>query len=108
MTTEEAPTRAIRLSEHVQYAEGAVVSKTLLDRKTGTLTLFAFDAGQGLSEHAAPFDAVVQILDGRALLTIGGAELEAEAGELVVMPANVPHSLRARERFKMMLIMIRY
>ena len=102
------PARPVRLHELVEYVTGSVVSRTLVKNSAGTITLFAFDAGQGLSEHAAPFDAVVQILDGRALLTIGGAELEAEAGELVVMPANVPHSLRARERFKMMLIMIRY
>jgi len=97
----------LRLREAVAYAPGSVVSKTLIDKGAGTLTLFAFDAGQGLSEHTVPFDAVVQVLDGEACVTIGGEELRAEAGELVFMPANVPHALRAVKRFKMLLIMIR-
>jgi quercetin dioxygenase-like cupin family protein len=104
----EAPKgQAIPLAEHISYAEGSVVSKTLLDKKAGTLTLFSFDAGQGLSEHTAPFDASVEILDGEAVITIGGQEVPARAGDLVIMPANVPHSLRAQKRFKMLLIMIR-
>jgi quercetin dioxygenase-like cupin family protein len=98
---------AVQLVDYVEYAADAVVSKTLVDRKTGTLTLFAFDQGQGLSEHSAPFDAVVQILDGEAELTIGGQVITAGAGSLVVMPANVPHALRAVRRYKMLLIMIR-
>lgn len=98
---------AIRLADHVQYAQGSIVSKTLLEKKTGTLTLFAFDAGQNLSEHTAPFDATVQILDGEATLSIGGEEVVASTGEMVIMPAHVPHSVRAQERFKMLLIMIR-
>jgi len=97
----------VDLVRGVEYADGAVVSKTLLDKKAGTLTLFAFDAGQGLSEHQSPFDAVVQILDGEARLEIGGVEVVAAAGQLVVMPAHVPHALRAERRFKMLLIMIR-
>ena len=101
-----APT-VVDLADNVSYAEGSVVSKTLVDKKTGTLTLFSLDAGQGLSEHTAPFDAVVQILDGEALLTIGGEDVTAKAGQLVVMPAHVPHALRAVQRFKMLLIMIR-
>lgn len=99
--------RVIDLANAISYAPGAVVSKTLLDKKTGTLTLFAFDKGQGLSEHTAPFDAVVQILDGQAHLVIGGKDLIACAGSLVIMPAHLPHSLRAEERFKMLLTMIR-
>jgi quercetin dioxygenase-like cupin family protein len=91
----------------VDYAAGSIVSKTLIDRKTGTLTLFAFDCGQGLSEHVAPFDAVVEILDGEALITIAGKELKAKSGAFVIMPANVPHALKAARRFKMLLIMIR-
>jgi len=98
---------AIELATGVEYAAGAVVSKTILDKKTGTLTLFAFDKGQGLSEHTAPFDATVQILDGVAELTVGGAPNLVKAGQLFIMPANVPHSVRAIERFKMLLIMIR-
>ena len=104
----EAPkATAIRLADHVAYAEGAVVSKTLLDRKAGTLTLFSFDVGQGLSEHTAPFDATVEILEGEASITIGGKEVRAQAGDLVIMPAQVPHAVRAEQRFKMLLIMIR-
>ncbi|MEW6486809.1 MAG: cupin domain-containing protein [Thermodesulfobacteriota bacterium] len=104
----EAPKgQAISLADHVSYSPGSVVSKTLLDKKAGTLTLFSFDAGQGLSEHMSPFDASVQILDGEAVITIGGEEVRARAGELVIMPARVPHSLRAEKPFKMFLIMIR-
>lgn len=98
---------AIRLAEHVEYAADSVVSKTLLDKKTGTLTLFAFDEGQGLSEHTSPYDATVQILDGEAELVIGGKVLTTRAGELTIMPAGIPHSVRANRRFKMLLIMIR-
>ena len=98
---------AIELATGVEYASGAVVSKTILDKKTGTLTLFAFDKGQGLSEHTAPFDATVQILDGTAELTVGGKPNVVKTGQLFIMPANVPHSVRANERFKMLLIMIR-
>ena len=102
-----APARPLRLEEQVEYLAGSVVSRTLAKRKGGTLTLFAFDAGQGLSEHTAPFDAFVQVLDGRAELTIGGERLEAGAGETVLMPAGIPHALQARERFKMLLTMVR-
>jgi len=97
----------VQLVDHVQYAPDAVVSKTLVNQKTGTLTLFAFDAGQGLSEHTVPFDALVQVLDGEVEVTVGGDVIQAAAGTLVVMPANVPHSLRAVQRFKMLLTMIR-
>lgn len=104
----ETPTgRPLRLADHVAYNDDAVVSKTLLDKKAGTLTLFAFDAGQTLSEHTSPFDAVVQVLDGEAVLVIGGQEVRTAAGELVIMPANVPHAVRAEQRFKMLLTLIR-
>ena len=83
------------------------MSKTLVNQKMGTLTLFAFDQRQGLSEHTAPFDAVVQILDGKAELTIGGKVVPALAGQMVLMPADVPHALKAVEKFKMLLTMIR-
>jgi quercetin dioxygenase-like cupin family protein len=95
------------LSGMIDYSEGSVVSKQLTKSKAGNLTLFAFDVGEGLSEHTAPFDAVVQILDGKAELTIDGENVIAEAGQTVLMPANIPHSLQAHERFKMLLIMIR-
>jgi quercetin dioxygenase-like cupin family protein len=99
--------KAVHLAELVEYAADSVVSKTIIDKSVGTVTLFAFDAGQGLSEHQAPYDALVQIVDGSAILIIGGKEVEASAGQIVVMPANVPHAVQAKERFKMLLIMIR-
>ncbi len=91
----------------ISYQETSVVSKTMLDKKTGTITLFAFDKGQGLSEHTAPFDAMVTVLDGKAEITIAGNPVLVKQGEMLVMPANQPHTLKAVERFKMMLIMIR-
>jgi len=99
--------KQINLAENIQYAIGSVVSKTLLDKKTGTLTLFSFDAGQGLSEHTSPYDATVQVIEGEAELTIGGKPVKTKTGEMVIMPAGVPHSVRAEKRFKMLLIMIR-
>jgi len=98
---------AIRLDELLAYVPGSVVSRTLIKRSVGTVTLFSFDKGQGLSEHTAPFDALVQVLDGQAELTIGGDLVKAGAGETVLMPANVAHSLHAPEPFKMLLTMIR-
>jgi quercetin dioxygenase-like cupin family protein len=91
----------------LDYQEGSIVSRTLIDKKAGTVTLFAFDEGQGLSEHTAPFDALVHIIDGEAEITISGKTLQVKGGEMVVMPANEPHALRALKRFKMILIMIR-
>lgn len=95
------------LAEGVQYASGSIVSRTLLKTDTGTLTLFAFDEGQELSEHTAPFNALVQVLDGAAMLVIGGRPVTVQTGELVLMPANVPHAVRAGGRFKMLLTMFR-
>jgi quercetin dioxygenase-like cupin family protein len=91
----------------VEYAADSIVSKTILDKPVGTITLFAFDKGQKLSEHTAPYDAVVQVVDGSARLTIGGEDVKALAGEIIVMPANVPHAVGADEKFKMLLTMIR-
>jgi len=99
--------QAMKLATQVAYAGDAVVSKTLLDKPEGTLTVFSFDAGQGLSEHTAPYDATVLILDGTATITIGGEPRDVQTGELIIMPAGIPHSLRAEKRFKMLLIMIR-
>ena len=96
-----------RLADLVEYSKDSIVSKTVLDKPAGTITLFAFDKDQKLSEHTAPYDAVVQILDGQALLTIGGAPKEVSAGQVVIMPGNVPHSVAAEEKFKMLLTMIR-
>lgn len=97
----------IILKEYIEYSPESVVSKTLKQNPAGTITLFAFDKGQGLSEHTAPFDAVVQVIDGEGLFIIGGEEHNLKAGELIIMPANVPHAVRAIARFKMLLIMLR-
>lgn len=99
--------QAMKLSDLVEYQEGSVVSRTIIDRKTGTLTLFAFGKGQGLSEHTAPFDALVYLLEGEAEITISGKALRLQEGEMVMMPANEPHALKAIKEFKMMLVMIR-
>jgi quercetin dioxygenase-like cupin family protein len=99
--------RALELKEIISYQEGSVVSKTLIDRGKGTITLFSFDKGQGLSEHTAPFDAFVQVVDGEAEVTISGETRTVRAGEIIIMPADKPHSLRAAIRFKMLLVMIR-
>jgi quercetin dioxygenase-like cupin family protein len=101
------PARVVRLAEHVQYADGSIVSRALVQKPVGSITLFAFDAGQELSEHTAPYDAYVQILDGEAELVIGGQVVNPKIGETVLMPANVPHAVNARQRFKMLLTMIR-
>jgi quercetin dioxygenase-like cupin family protein len=97
----------VRFLDLVNYQEGAVVSRTLVNRTTGTVTLFAFDDGQGLSEHTAPFDALAYLLEGEAEITISGKPLRTTAGEAVLMPAHQPHSLKAFSRFKMLLTMIR-
>jgi quercetin dioxygenase-like cupin family protein len=96
-----------RLIDLVDYQTGSIVSRTIIDKPTGTLTLFSFDKGQGLSEHTAPFDAMVYVFDGEAEVTIAGKPLLVKKGEIVIMPANQPHALRAVSRFKMMLVMIK-
>ena len=98
---------AVRLRDLVNYQEGAVVSRTLINRTTGTVTLFAFDEGQGLSEHTAPFDALAHVLEGEAEIAVSGKPLQATADEAVLLPAHQPHALKALCRFKMLLIMIR-
>ena len=95
------------LKDLVNYQEGSIVSRTLLDKETGTVTLFAFDANQGLSEHTAPFDALVYVFDGEAEVIISGEPRRLVAGEVTIMPAKEPHSVRALSRFKMMLVMVR-
>jgi quercetin dioxygenase-like cupin family protein len=102
-----ATAQAIDLAGLAEYAEGSIVSREIVKSPAGTVTVFAFDVGQGLSEHTAPFDALVLILDGEAELKIGGKKVSAKAGELVVMPANVSHALQAVKKFKMALTMIR-
>ena len=106
-TDELASDRASALNELVDVAEGAIVSRVLASSGGGTVTLFAFDRGQGLSEHSAPFDALVQVVDGAMELTIGGVDLRVSEGEIVRMPANVPHALHAPEPTRMVLTMLR-
>ncbi len=100
-------TAVFRLTDMLDYQADSVVSRTLIERDTGTVTLFAFDEGQGLSEHTAPFDAMVHVLEGRVEITISGAPTVVRAGEIIIMPADEPHALKALEKYKMMLIMIR-
>lgn len=99
--------KALTMSDLVPYQEGSVVSKTLIDKKIGTVTLFSFDAGQGLSEHTAPYDAFVQVVDGEAEVTIEGEKHAVVAGQMIIMPANKPHALKGVKPFKMLLVMIR-
>ena len=99
--------RVVDLAGLVEYQDGSVVSREVIRRGVGTVTVFAFDAGQGLSEHTAPFDAMVSILGGTAEITIDGKSHSVSAGQMLIMPANRPHALHARERFKMLLVMIR-
>jgi quercetin dioxygenase-like cupin family protein len=98
---------AVDLAGLVDYADGSIVSRTLVESDSGSLTLFSFDSGQRLSEHSAPFDALVQVLDGEAELRVGGKLVRARRGQLVLMPAGVPHSVAAPQRFKMLLTMLR-
>ncbi|NOY75742.1 MAG: cupin domain-containing protein [Kiritimatiellaeota bacterium] len=99
--------KAHNLARLVDYAPGAVVSREIVNKSAGTLTVFAFDAGQGISEHSAPFDAIVQVLDGESDWTIGGEEVKCSTGELLIMPANIPHAVKANKAFKMLLTMIK-
>lgn len=99
--------KAVRLETLIGYAPDSIVSKTVLDKQVGTVTLFAFDKGQKLSEHTSPYDAIVQVTEGQASVTIGGEAHNVTAGEIIIMPANTPHAVEADERFKMLLIMIR-
>ncbi len=101
------PAKPVRLAAEIEYQPGSVVSRTVARSRGGSLTLFAFDAGQELSEHTAPFDAFAEVLDGQVELTIGGEKVLASAGETVRMPAGVSHALRAPVRFKMLLSMVR-
>jgi quercetin dioxygenase-like cupin family protein len=97
----------LHIKDMVSYQPGSVVSRTVIDKSVGTVTVFAFDSGQGLSEHTAPFDALVQVVDGTADITIAGSVHTVREGEMIIMPANKPHALKANPRFKMLLIMIR-
>ncbi len=105
--TDDLIGHALNLAGLVEYQEGSVVSKQVIKKETGNVTLFAFDAGEGLSEHTAPFDALVYILDGEAEVMISGDPNVVIEGEFIIMPAGKPHALNANKRFKMMLVMIR-
>ena len=96
-----------KLAEMIDYKKASVVSRELINKKTGTVTLFSFDKGEGLSEHTAPFDAFVQIIDGEARIRISGKNHALKIGDIIIMPANKPHALKATKRFKMLLIMIK-
>jgi len=98
---------AAQLVDLIAYQGGSIVSREIISRPTGTVTLFAFDAGQGLSEHTAPFDAMVSVLDGEVEITISGKKNMLKAGDMIVMPANQPHALKAIAKFKMLLVMIK-
>ncbi len=95
------------LNTSIEYSEGAIVSRTVLNKETGSVSLFAFDKGQSLSEHTAPFDALVQVLDGVAVILINKKPFEVKQNEIIIMPANIPHAVEAQERFKMLLTMIK-
>lgn len=107
MKSEDLLGQVAGLNSLVEYQTGSIVSRTLVDKPTGTLTLFAFEKGQNLSEHTAPFDAMVYVFDGAAEVTISGKPLTVKQGEMVIMPTNQPHALKAINRFKMLLVMIK-
>jgi quercetin dioxygenase-like cupin family protein len=99
--------KVFSLVSAVEYSPESTVSRMIIKKQTGNITLFAFDAGQSLSEHSAPFDAFVQVVDGKGIITIDRKDYELSAGECIVMPANIPHAVKAIEKFRMMLVMIR-
>ena len=104
---EDIRDKVLKLAELVSYQESSAVSRMIVKKDAGNVTLFAFSQGQGLSEHTAPFDAMTYILDGEAEVSIAGRAHHLKAGEMLIMPANKPHSLKARKRFKMLLVMIK-
>lgn len=106
-TNEFEKARIYNLSESVEYSDHGIVSKTILKKQTGNISVFSFDKGEGLSEHTAPFDAMIIVIDGKGEIIIGGEPFNLEAGQSIIMPGNVPHSVNAIEKFKMILIMIR-
>ena len=107
MNTEEIMGRALQMNELVAYQPGSIVSRQIIKKETGNLTMFAFDAGQELSEHTAPFDALVQIIDGEAIINLSGETFTLKAGEGIIMPSGSVHGLKAEKRFMMLLSMIR-
>jgi quercetin dioxygenase-like cupin family protein len=107
MNSENLVGTVYALDKLIEYQKGSVVSRTLIDKPSGTVTLFAFDKGQGLSEHTAPFDALVEVIDGEVEISLSGKPSRVKQGEMLIMPANKPHALKAVTSFKMMLTMIK-
>jgi quercetin dioxygenase-like cupin family protein len=103
----ELAAKVLAVNDLLQYQDGTVASRMIVFKKAGTITLFAFDAGEGLSEHSAPYDAILTVTDGEAEITIAGAPFTVRTGEMIILPANKPHGVQARQRFKMTLTMIR-
>ncbi len=99
--------KVFSFNDSIEYSDGGIVSKTVLKKETGNISLFSFAKGEALSEHTAPYDAVVQVVDGKGEITTGGKLFIVEAGQSIIMPANIPHSVKAVEKFKMVLTMIR-
>ena len=104
---EELASKVLPVNDLLQYQDGTVASRMIVFKKAGTITLFAFDSGEGLSEHSAPYDAILTVTDGEADVTIEGAPFTVKTGEMIILPANKPHGVQARQRFKMTLTMIR-
>lgn len=107
MASEFEKAKVFSFNNSIEYSDGGIVSKTVLKKQTGNISLFSFDKGEALSEHTAPFDAMIQVVDGKGEITIGGNPYIVEAGESIIMPANISHSVKAVEKFKMVLTMIR-
>lgn len=99
--------RVFSFNDSVEYASGGILSKTVLKKETGTISLFSFARGEALSEHTAPFDAMIQVVDGKGEIIIGGKSFILETGQTIIMPANIPHAVKAVEKFKMVLTMIK-
>jgi quercetin dioxygenase-like cupin family protein len=106
-TNEFVKAKIFNLNNSVEYSDNGIVSKTVLKKETGNISVFSFDRGEGLSEHTAPFDAMIMVIDGKGEIIIGGEPFILEAGQSIIMPGNIPHSVNAVEKFKMVLIMIR-
>ena len=104
---EELVGKVLVTNDLLRYQDGTVASRMIVFKKTGTITLFAFDAGEGLSEHSAPFDAILEVTDGKADVSIAGKPFTVRTGEMIILPANIPHAVQATQRFKMTLTMIR-
>ncbi len=100
--------KPLKLTDVASYQKNSIVSREIINKKTGTVTVFAFDKGEGLSEHTAPFDALVYILDGKAKIFISGKPFQVKKNEMIIMPANKPHALKAIERFKMLLVLVKF